>query len=150
MSQNYIPEIAKMLGVEVGEEFSIRSPDGDDQYGPYMFDGGCPRLCYKTDGGVWAIDDDDTITDILFNGWEIVKKPWKPKHGETFRYWAISFMEDMPMTLMIRPWDENSTYYFMLYRLGNCYPTKEAAEADREKWERFYGSDDPIDWEGNG
>ena len=31
------------------------------------------------------------------------------------------------------------------YKLGNCYRTREEAEANRDKWVAFYASDDVLE-----
>ena len=79
MSKNLIPEIAKMLGVEIGEEFKIKGYDG---------------LTYKlTDNGLelTTVDgqktkwfDHGALNSLLKGKMEIVKLPLKPKKGETY------------------------------------------------------------------
>ena len=79
---NLIPEIAKMLGVDLGEEFKIKGYDG---------------LTYKlTDNGLelTAVDgqktkwfDHGALNSLLKGKMEIVKLPWKPKKEE--RCWYI-------------------------------------------------------------
>lgn len=76
MAKNLIPEIAKMLGVELGEEFKIKGYDG---------------LIYKlTDAGLelTTVDgqktkwfDHGALSSLLKGKLEIVKLPWKPKEG---------------------------------------------------------------------
>lgn len=76
MSKNLIPQIAQMLGVELGEEFKIKGYDG---------------LIYKlTDAGLelTTVDgqktkwfDHGALSSLLKGKMEIVKLPWKPKEG---------------------------------------------------------------------
>lgn len=77
MAKNLIPEIAKMLGVELGKEFKIKGYDG---------------LIYKlTDNGLelTTVDDQKTkwcdhgaLSCLLKGKMEIAKlPPWKPKKG---------------------------------------------------------------------
>ena len=43
MSKNYMPEVAKMLGVEIGEEFDLLEGDGEiAPYSPYRF-----KMCIR-------------------------------------------------------------------------------------------------------
>ena len=75
MAKNLIPEIAKMLGVELGEEFKIK---GDNR--TYWFD---------LDGlhsGEYVVEDEDDamLHDLLCGEVEIIKLPWKPKKGEYY------------------------------------------------------------------
>ena len=79
MAKNLIPEIAKMLGVELGEEFKIKGYD---------------RLTYKlTDNGLElaTVDgqktkwfDHGALNSLLKGKMEIVKLPWKPKKGDIY------------------------------------------------------------------
>lgn len=79
MAKNLIPEIAKMLGVELGEEFKIKGYDG---------------LTYKlTDAGLelTTVDgqktkwfDHGALNGLLKGKMEIVKLPWKPKKGDVY------------------------------------------------------------------
>ena len=75
MAKNLIPEIAQMLGVELGEEFKV---EGDNR--TYWFD-----LDGLHSGEYVAEDEDDAMLhDLLCGEVEIIKLPWKPKKGETY------------------------------------------------------------------
>ena len=80
MSKNLIPEIAKMLGVELGEEFEIK---------------GCKGLVYKfvddelivnstDDKGCSGLTANMTLVSLLKGKREIVKLPWKLKKGDVY------------------------------------------------------------------
>lgn len=79
MAKNLIPQIAHMLGVEIGEEFKIKGYDG---------------LTYKlTDNGLelTTVDgqktkwfDNGALNSLLKGKMEIVKLPWKPKKGDVY------------------------------------------------------------------
>ena len=79
MAKNLIPEIAKMLGVELGEEFKIDT-SGDD-------------IFQITESGVWmrkGIDKEEWVEKpfefvMLCNGdAEIIKLVWKPKFADRY------------------------------------------------------------------
>lgn len=79
MSKNLIPEIARMLGVEIGEEFKVK---GYEEL-MYRFAADGLKLTYDS-----SIELSDTTAKVAFvallNGKdEIVKLPWKPKKGNT-------------------------------------------------------------------
>ena len=75
MSKNLIPKIAKMLGVELFEEFKV---EGDNR--TYWFD-----LDGLHSGEYVAEDEDDAMLhDLLCGDAEIVKIPWKPKKDEDY------------------------------------------------------------------
>lgn len=79
MAKNLIPQIAHMLGVEIGEEFKIKGYDG---------------LTYKlTDNGLelTTVDgqktkwfDNGALNSLLKGKMEIVKLPCKPKKGDVY------------------------------------------------------------------
>lgn len=75
---NYMEQVAKMLGVELGEEFRI---GGVNEY--YFLT--CEGLRTKRGGGPY----DSTLASILTGSNTIKRKPWKPKHGDT--YWFVKF-----------------------------------------------------------
>lgn len=101
MSKNLIPQIAHMLGVELGEEFKIKGYDG---------------LTYKlTDNGLelTTVDgqktkwfDHGALNSLLKGKMEIVKLPWKPKEEE--HYYTFT-----------------STYKYTKWKIGlNCWHTE--------------------------
>lgn len=77
MSKNLIPKIAKMLGVEIGEEFKV------------VYKTGFEIICNFTKEGVFVHKGDSgryekkLLADIICGKAEIVKLPWKPKEGQT-------------------------------------------------------------------
>lgn len=77
---NLIPEIAKMLGVELGEEFKIK---GEDEMTYTLTDDGL-KLTY--DSGIELADVSAKVVfaDLVNGKDEIVKLPWKPEKGETY------------------------------------------------------------------
>ena len=120
MSKNLIPEIARMLGVEIGEKFKIKG------YGELT--------CKITDDkGLMAADDSSetgwTPANALFvtllNGKdEIVKIPWKPKMYE--EYWTFGKLGKQWIvgTLI---WKE-LPYEILLLGKGWVYRTRAEAE----------------------
>lgn len=80
MAKNLIPEIAQMLGVEIGEEFKVK---GDDET-TYIFTDDGLKLTY--DGGIGIVEiSSDAAFAALVNGKdEIVELPWKPKKGDVY------------------------------------------------------------------
>ena len=121
---NYMADVAKLIGVELGEEFCIK---GYSKIYTLDEDG----LFDKQDG----LNNFMHLTCLLTGEFEIVRKPWKPKEDELF--FVISF----DGSIMIKYWDDESTIYRTYYKLGNCYRYKDEAEANRDKWIRFYASD---------
>lgn len=125
---NHMPEVAKMLGVEIGEEFYI---------GPYN------ATYVIREDGLYSTSSEALCSDILIkllNGiWAIKRKPWKPFEGEDF------FYIDQKSHICSGYFHEKCLYDINLYKLGNCYRTKEEAEANRDKWVAFYASDEVLE-----
>lgn len=132
---NHMAEVAKMLGVELGEKFELKSIPGI----PFKFteDG---LVCL----GPAKIPRDvmnEAFIHILTDCSNIKRKPWKPNDGE--RYWYVDERG--------RIWSDYFDYYsctshcMNYYKIGNCYRTREEAEANRDKWAAFYASDEVLE-----
>lgn len=87
MAKNLIPEIAKMLGVEIGEEFKVK---GDDET-TYIFTDDGLKLTYDGGIGIVEISSDVAFADLVNGKDEIVKLPWKPKECEDYYTFGKSF-----------------------------------------------------------
>ena len=118
MAKNLIPEICKMLGVELGEEFKI---EGDNR--TYWFD-----LDGLHSGEYVAEDEDDAMLhDLLCGEVEIVKLPWKPKQDETFYTFGIQATENKWVVVSVKWWDNVKN--LALYKIGWIYRSQAEAEA---------------------
>ena len=120
MSKNLIPEIAKMLGVDLGEEFKIKGYDG---------------LTYKlTDNGLelTAVDgqktkwfDHGALNSLLKGKMEIVKLPWKPGFEDEFYTFTLVYGK----WKVCVGWWENEPHYYALLDKGWIYRSRAEAEA---------------------
>lgn len=118
MAKNLIPQIAKMLGVELGEEFKV---EGDNR--TYWFD-----LDGLHSGEYVAEDEDDAMLhDLLCGEVEIVKLPWKPKEDETFYTFGIHATENKWVVVSAEWWDNVKN--LALYKIGWIYRSQAEAEA---------------------
>ena len=118
MAKNLIPQIAQMLGVELGEEFKV---EGDNR--TYWFD---------LDGlhsGEYVVEDEDDamLHDLLCGEVEIVKIPWKPKQDETFYTFGIHATENKWVVVSVKWWDNVKN--LALYKIGWIYRSQAEAEA---------------------
>lgn len=117
MSKNYMPEIAQMLGVEIGEEFDVLDSEGCVKgIGPYMFTN---EDIINGDGGR---AHDWLLLYLLYGKNTIRKRPWEPKVGELF--WTINGKGDAEQYHFT-----NDVRDLALLNMGNCFPSKEAAKA---------------------
>ena len=122
---NYMAEVAKMLGVEMNQDFKCQESCGTYRVTEYGL------TCNGSYGS-------DSLLMLLNGMLTIVQKPWRPKVDE--RYYSIA--ENGLLEENICVWDHLD---IILYKLGNCYRTKEEAEAHRDKWLTFYTSDEILE-----
>lgn len=131
---NHMAEVAKMLGVELGEVFEVLEyPSKKFQITNY----GIERL----QDGEWQCDiavNSFVFEKLLTRKYTIKRKPWKPKEDE---YYYIVETDGFIGSVA---WS-NNTVDIMFYKLGNCYRTREEAEANRDKWVAFYASDEVLE-----
>ena len=85
MTKNYMADIAKMLGVELGEEFKI---DGRETKYKFTENG---LYFYAPDG--WWQCSNVLLPKILKGELEIVELPWQPKKGDEYYYPACNFKD---------------------------------------------------------
>lgn len=133
---NHMAEVAKMLGVEIGEKFTIEDLDGEIMGTAVIEESGFKLIEYNVNyTNSWL---QYTLENLLTGRYTIKRKPCKPKYGDIF-YFVGS--------------DGNIHYYaycgftYMenFYKLGNCYRTRAEAEANRNKWVAFYASDEVLE-----
>ena len=130
MAKNLIPQIARMLGVEVGEEFKIK---GAADWMLFHFEERGLRV-RNVDEKVELSDGvDGALFERLLGGYlEIVKLPWKPKMNE--RYWSFMVRRNyaapdkIEWSPAISIWTEHPTDLALLDK-GWVYRTKEEAKA---------------------
>lgn len=121
---NLIPEIAKMLGVELGEEFKIK---GREYIFHFVNNG---LIAYRTDGSVLPCENCLAHFLWLINGEEeIVKLPWKPKEGEQYYSFGGRFLGDPTVWIVIDVIWQGLAYDVAMFDEGWVYRTKEEAEA---------------------
>lgn len=118
MGKNLMQKLAEMLGVEVGEEFTIYDTE-IDIHGRTVF--------LITDKGLICKeepkrDNDYVLKRLLLGTMEIEKIPWKPKYGEYY------YCPSVNQKKVIQPMWLNDTRDYSLKVLGMIYRTKEKAE----------------------
>lgn len=127
---NHMAEVAKLLGVDIGEEFECN--DG--------------TRCVFTSHGSFIVNhrvsnqdaSNHILGDLLTGVLQIIHKPWRPKLNEYF--WFV--LQDGNIDIC---YHKNTWFDIMLYKLGNCYRTSEEAKENRDKWISFYASDEVLE-----
>lgn len=84
---NYMENVAKMLGVELEEEFKFKDYNNLDYYGKITDKGVYIRSEVKKD---WRYDG-TVLQEILTGLCKIEKLPWQPKKGEKYYTPSIDF-----------------------------------------------------------
>ncbi|WP_270658125.1 hypothetical protein [Eubacterium callanderi] len=117
MGKNYMPEVARILGVEIGEEFDILINEMEMlTHGPYKI----------TDNAIVdyvGCKTKNLLYGLLTGEYTLQKRPWRPTEGEL--YWLVTVGGLLKYDYFWR----DSLGSLTLLNMGNCFPTKEAAEA---------------------
>lgn len=114
MAKNYMADVAKMLGVELGEEFKI---DGSNLIYKFFEN----ELCFQCDGA-W-LRADTMLIHLIKGDSKIVKLPWQPRYDEKYYKPSEDFSYAVAMFWHNRPWD------FAYKETGMVFRTKEECEA---------------------
>lgn len=123
---NYMSKIAEILGVELGEEFKVRSTKYTQNVNSEIFV--FTKVGITTDDGITR---NDILIDLLLGVLEIVKLPWKPRTGD--KYYYIGRYGNIESSF----WT-GDLFDLALYKLGKLYRTREEAEAHAEEDEAYW------------
>lgn len=122
MSKNLIPEIAKILGVEIGEEFKVK---GDNEL-TYRFTNDGLKLTHDSGIELAQISANVAFVDLMNGKDEIVKLPWKPKNGQGYYTFGTSVGKKWMIWQQL--WNNHPVDLALLDK-GWIYRTREEAEA---------------------
>lgn len=122
MAENLIPEIASMLGVELGEKFKIK---GENELMTYSFNSDGLQVTYGDGIKIPHMSTNLALVALVNGKDEIVKLPWQPKKGDTFYTFA-----SIPNKWVVRIawWDQTPNHYALLDK-GWVYRSEEEAKA---------------------
>ena len=145
MTRNLIPEIAKMLGVEIGEEFRARSVNRgitDKRVFILSEDGGF----YKDEKTQAYVISPEILGLLICGHFEVVKLPWKPKKMEkcySLGFSLESIWDTNQRRLIVKPfiWDGQNPVDIALLEKGWVYRTREEAETALPKVAQELGVD---------
>ena len=131
MAKNYMADVARMLGVELGEEFKISNDAHIYRITKYGVE-------YTLANKMW---DRDTFALLkLLNGEiEIIKLSWQPKKGEYYYFPEVDFQYSCLVAWHNCPID------FALKEAGMIFKTYEECEAALPALRKKYlGGDDNV------
>ena len=123
MAKNLIPEICKMLGVELGEEFKIKGYNGVT----YRFANDGLRLTHDDGSRKFDTTANMALIDLLSGIAEIVKLPWKPRKDDDYYTFSFGGLSE-EWVVVKQQWDAHP-YERALFDKGWVYRSKEEAEA---------------------
>ena len=133
MRNNYMAEVAKLLGVELGESFKITSDTQGDYPGDYQnYYRFTENNCFETsaDGVEWKTTIAAVLLKhILMGDIRIVKLPWKPTNEGEWYYTPALDKESGCYTVY---WENDDTDK-RRYRRGLVFKTREEAIAVSKK-----------------
>ena len=120
----YYKQFAEILGLELGQEFSITSADGE-QTSSLLYKitkAGIFSKDAKDTCGFWGLEPSTTVDRLLSGVLKVVHKPWKPSEGYTYWWYSIAWKQAIDNEF-------NSSIGDLLHwKVGNCFKTKEEAE----------------------
>lgn len=119
MNKNYMEEIAKLLGVELEEEFICKEINGDEVYRGKLTKKGF--LGSKEDGTFWSYNW--PWEDLLTGAFIIEKLPWQPEKSEMY------YVPSPDFNHALRDYWDNYPSDFALKEVGMIFKTKEECEA---------------------
>ena len=81
MAKSLIPEIARMLGVEIGEEFKVK---GEDELMTYSFNSDGLQVTYGDGIEIPYISTNSALVALVKGEEEIIKLQWQPKKCDVY------------------------------------------------------------------
>lgn len=128
MAKNLMPEVAKLLGVEIGEKFIIENAEHNLQV--VLFADGL----HVTKDDFLGSSNSKLLQNVLCGLFEVKKLPWEPQEGDM--YYILNTRALFIESFM---WD-NGTFDYLAKNMGIIYRTKAEAEAHLEEdYERLTG-----------
>ena len=113
---NYMKDVAKILGVELEEEFKIKGFEPIYKITNY-------GLVIKTGSNNWCEMSGDTFLQLIRGDYVIRKLPWQPKKGDEYYYPGEGFNN------ICRALWENTVFGFAYKEAGLIFKTYEECEA---------------------
>ena len=127
MRKNCMAEVAKLLGVELEEEFCI---DGDEHYFRLTDTGLGMKI--GSDNRNWFVAPINALNGLLLGENEIIKikLPWRPQEDEKY---YVPFIATTPTYMYDEHYWLNKDIDMKRYRMGLVCKTKEEAVALTKK-----------------
>ena len=134
--RNNMEEVAKLLGVELDEEFELIFQPSSIYYATVKLTIDGVKVVNTNVYDVFNFKS-CLLEHLLKGSYGIKRKPWKPKFNE--KYYSIGVDGSTEDGTWL-----NDFLDYTLYKIGNCYRTIEEARENRVKWGTFYDSDEVL------
>lgn len=120
MAKNLIPEIAKMLGLQLGEAFKVK---GDNEL-TYRFDSAGLKITHYSGIKIAEISANVAFVDLVNGKNEIIKLHYRPDYRQM--YWTFG-LKDGIWVVVPREWEDYPAE-ILLADKGWTYRTREEAK----------------------
>ncbi len=125
---NYMQQIAEMLGVELGEVFYVSwegNSNGKQKFA--LSDDGLYQIAYVGNEEEFGAMSNRILMRILTGEAKIIKRPWKPQAYES--YFKAQKWGDGEIHVDEVTWSGKGLSCNLIdWKVGNCFRTKEEAE----------------------
>lgn len=125
---NHMAEVAKLLGVELGESFKIVDNNSGKYHNYYRLTEE-KGIEVSDDNANWEMAIAGVLKWLLMGDARIIKLPWKPSHGD--KYWTPT-VNNVEMSAFESRWSNSDNDYYR-YEHGFICRTKEEADELTEK-----------------
>lgn len=124
---NLIPQIAQILGVELGEKFKVESRGGYKYICNFTVEGLFVHDPFLQDSST-GIYDNELLAHIVCGDVKVTKLPWNPKESDIFYTFGFTYGKcGVELCVKLDMWAEAYRYYALLDK-GWVYRTRAEAE----------------------
>lgn len=131
MAKNLLPDIMKLLGLQMGELFHVVIDGVENELVSFYFTDHELMYLASSDNEP-RLASDRTIIGLIYGGYEVKKLPWIPKVGE--EYWCVLPLSgpDYPKTALVTM--TKSVFSLLNLINHNYFRTQDEAEAGKVEY----------------
>ena len=131
MAKNLIPDIMKLLGLQMGELFHVVIDGVENKLVSFYFTDHELMYLASSDNEP-RLASDRTIIGLIYGGYEVKKLPWVPKIGE--EYWCVLPLSDpdYPKTALVTMTKSVFSLFNLIHH--NYFRTQDEAEAGKVEY----------------
>ena len=131
MAKNLLPDIMKLLGLQMGELLHVVIDGVENKLVSFYFTDHELMYLASSDNEP-RLASDRTIIGLIYGGYEVKKLPWIPKVGE--EYWCVLPLSDpdYPKTALVTM--TKSVFSLLNLINHNYFRTQDEAEAGKVEY----------------